>query len=231
MAQRCRIYRALWPHVDTELEGAGLVKDRWPYPSAARVVNIDGYAFGVGEPHDLPQLVLRHNLVGDREAGHDHQRHTCLSLQCVAEVRQARCIDQRGASVRYGPHDRGVTVAGRHPNDDVPGLDERQVRGIRGASQSVEERYVVPLGRAAEVLQRRLLKLIKVESRPMKSLAMGSSSSLSGSPCSSPEKLNIASGPCPCRRAAMYRHACWSLRKSSSVLVRMRPRAYGSPGA
>src|SRR5262245_38838896 len=60
---------------------------------------------------------------------------------------------------------------------------------------------------------------------------MGNSSGLSGNPCSSPEKLQMASGPPVRTRAAICRHASWNLRKSSSVLDRIRPRAYGSPGA
>src|SRR5439155_26811953 len=159
--------------VDTELQRAGLIKERRSHTGSASVVNVHRHPPGVRQVHDLLELVCGHDLVRHCQPGHDYQRYTGLTLQRRRELVDPGRVDQRGAGLRHGAHDRRVTVACRYPKDHVPRLDQCEMGRIRGTCEPVEKGHVVLLRRASKVLQGGLLELVEVQGRGHKVIGNG----------------------------------------------------------
>jgi hypothetical protein len=151
--------------VGTQLERAGLVEEAGPDPGAARVVHVDRRAPGVRHLDDRAYVIERHELVGHRQPRQHHERHIRLPRQRLLEGVDPARVDEPRADVLRRANDGGVAVALRDSDHYVPGPNEHEVGRERGSSETVEQRRVMTLGRAAEVGQGGRAEAVEIERR------------------------------------------------------------------
>ncbi len=168
--------------IHAELQRARLIEQRRAHPRATGVVDIHDNAPGVCQLHDLPDVLHGEDLVGHGQPGHGHQAHARLVLESLAKALEPPHVDQLGAGLRDGAHHGGVAVAGGDADHHVAGLHEGQVGGVRGPGQAVEERRVMPVGGAAEVIERGLAELVEVERGGHEIVGDGEVAGLQGQP-------------------------------------------------